>query len=169
MNRPLKNCPNDNILADYAAGGLPRDEINSLERHISGCKACLQKISIALKAEALHKEGGLTGPAPETIQKALKRLGLGNTKNTNAGFIKTKKRQFWFLAAMAAFVLSFVFPKYFLQCLVMTILLGLKWIMESENMRTLILVIDSWRRHQHNQDEEIIKRLTDRNTKGIPE
>lgn len=143
MNSKL--CPGDKILADYIAGNLPGQETAEIEGHASGCKDCLWKISNALKADTLYKEGKLPAvPSKNVIKKP--------RKNTNL----------WLIAAIIAFIASFVFKRYFLQCLVATILLGIKWIAESENMRTLILVLDSWRRHERRNDDEIKRRVSDR-------
>lgn len=147
-------CPDDQALADYVSASLAQNEKTALENHISGCKSCLEKLSLAMKADTLYKKGGLVPASQEAILKA-QRIARPRQK-TN--------KNLWLFGALLAFVLSFLFPRYFLQCLVVTILLGVKWIIESENMRTFILVIDSWRRHEHKHDEEIIQRLKDRNS-----
>ena len=154
----MDKCPNGNALADYIAGSAVNKK--GMEKHISGCKACLAKISTALKADTLYKEGKIRQAPQPAIERTKEML----SKQTKLPPIKHGKyRNLWLLATIIAFLTSFLFPRYFLQCLVATILLGIKWIMESENMRTLILVIDSWRRHEHNSDEEIARRLRDRN------
>ena len=145
-------CPDDEKLSNYVSGGLTKEEKITVENHISGCKTCLEKLSLAFKADTLYKEGRLAPPSQEAIVKAQR---IAKPKQ------KTKKN-LWLFSAIAAFALSFLFPRYFLQCLTATILLGIKWILESENMRTLILVIDSWRRHEHARDDEISQRLKDR-------
>jgi hypothetical protein len=131
-------CPADNVLTDYIGGGLSTDERHNLEKHAAGCKTCLWKISTALKAGGLHN-------------------------NKEARIQPVKKQNLWLLLTIIAFTSSFLFPRYFLQCLVATILLGIKWITDGENMRTLVLVIDSWRKHEHSRDEDISERLKERN------
>ncbi len=74
---------------------------------------------------------------------------------------KTKKNLF-FGGAVVFFGLSFFIPKYFMQFLVVTLVLGMRWAFESEGGRTLIMVIDSWRRHSHDDNDEISQRLKDR-------
>lgn len=149
-------CPDDAALEDYVSGGLSADETPGIERHISTCKTCLDKLSLAFTADRLYKEGRLPPASPTSVERA-KRIAA--TKKRRAGL----KRNVWFAAAAAAFLCSFLFPRYFLQCLTAAILLGIKWIAESENARTLILVLDSWRRHEHKDDEEISQKLKDRN------
>lgn len=155
----MDKCPDENALADYMAGGLSLSDSADIEKHISGCKICLAKISIALKAGALYKEGKLPA-VPQAVTERTKEMLAEQIKPQSAKH--AKNQNLWLLAALAAFIMSFVFPRYFLQCLVATILLGIKWIAESEKMRTLILVLDSWRRHEHTHDEEISQRLKDR-------
>ena len=134
------NCPSSgDALADYIAGGLSANERQTIEKHASECKDCLWKISTALKADALNN-------------------------NKEAKMRPVKKHNLWLLLTIIAFTSSFLFPRYFLQCLVATILVGIKWITDSENMRTLILVLDSWRKHEHSRDENISERLRDRNS-----
>lgn len=150
----MDQCPNGNMLADYIAGSLSNKK--DMEKHISGCKECLAKISAALKAGALYAEDKIP-QAPQSATERTKEIVSRQTKLPPAR--RGKYRNLWLLATIIAFITSFLFPRYFLQCLVATILLGVKWIMESENMRTLILVLDSWRRHEHNNDEKITRRL----------
>jgi len=132
------SCPAGETLADYIAGGLSATEKQAIEKHASECKACLWKISTALKASALHN-------------------------NKEATMRPVKRHNLWLLLTIIAFTSSFLFPRYFLQCLVATILLGIKWITDGENMRTFILVLDSWRKHEHGHDDDISKRLKERN------
>lgn len=153
-------CPTDNLLMDYISDSLSPDEMENAEKHISNCKNCLEKISLALKADALFKKDKLAPARQGVVCKA------EQIASKNSGFPanrRRKKRNLWFLAAIIAFSLSFIIPKYFLQCLTASILLGIKWIIESENMRTLILVLDSWRKRQNDHDEEILRRINKRN------
>jgi hypothetical protein len=46
----------------------------------------------------------------------------------------------WLGAAVGAFVLSFVFPKYFVQCLVVALICACKWIVEHRATKTQILI-----------------------------
>jgi|GEM_PF-625911 len=162
-------CPTDQMLADYISGGLSQQDKACVEKHASGCKACLDKISFALKAETLFEENKFPDVSEPTIEKTIKSLQLNKTPNQETNKLtqgpakRKNQKNIWLLATIGAFGLSFVFPRYFLQCLTATIILGIKWIAESENMRTLILVLDSWRKHQHNDDNEISERLTKRN------
>ena len=72
------------------------------------------------------------------------------------------KKNLFLAGAIIFFIISFLLPKYFMQCLVVTLVLGMRWAFESENGRTFIMVLDSWRRHSHDEDDKISKRLKDR-------
>lgn len=91
-------------------------------------------------------------PVPkELVNKTKTRLGIPK---------KRSKVGFWALVgAVTAFIFSFIFPKYFMQCLVVTLILGIRWALNSEGGRTLIMVLDSWRHHSQEKDEEISHRL----------
>ncbi|MBU1113050.1 MAG: hypothetical protein KKH93_04170 [Candidatus Omnitrophica bacterium] len=91
-------------------------------------------------------------PVPkELIDKTKTRLGIPKTKS--------KVGSYALIAAAIAFVFSFIFPKYFMQCLVVTLIFGIRWALNSEGGRTLIMVLDSWRHHSQEKDEEISHRL----------
>ena len=91
-------------------------------------------------------------PVPkELINKTKSRLGIAKAKS--------KVGYYALAGAVIAFILSFIFPKYFMQCLVVTLILGIRWALNSEGGRTLIMVQDSWRHHTQDKDEEISHRL----------
>ena len=91
-------------------------------------------------------------PVPkELISKTKSRLGIPKAR--------PKIGSCALVGAVIAFVFSFVFPKYFMQCLVITLILGIRWALSSEGGRTLIMVLDSWRHHSQEKDEEIHHRL----------
>ena len=64
----MDKCPNDNALADYIAGSASNKK--DIEKHISGCKACLAKISTALKVSALYKDGKIPQAPRLAIERA---------------------------------------------------------------------------------------------------
>ncbi|OIO78900.1 MAG: hypothetical protein COW11_05880 [Candidatus Omnitrophica bacterium CG12_big_fil_rev_8_21_14_0_65_43_15] len=153
----MDKCPNDNILADYIAGNPANKK--DIEKHLSDCKACLEKVSSALKIGTLYNENKLPAAEPAITEKTKEMLSKQIRPVSKHG----KNKNLWLAATIIAFITSFIFPRYFLQCLVATILLGIKWIAESENIRTMILVLDSWRKHENSRDDEIAHRLNKRN------
>lgn len=91
-------------------------------------------------------------PVPkELINKTKSRLGIPKGKPRVGSYALT--------GAVIAFIFSFIFSKYFMQCLVVTLILGIRWALSSEGGRTLIMVLDSWRHHSQEKDEEISHRL----------
>ncbi len=46
----------------------------------------------------------------------------------------------WLSAAIAAFAMSFVFPRYFFQYVALTVLFGVKWIVDQRATKTQILI-----------------------------
>ena len=61
----------------------------------------------------------------------------------------------WISAAAVSFALSFIFPRYFFQLVALTVLSGVKWIVDQRATRTQILIYkalledsESFHRHQ---------------------
>jgi hypothetical protein len=48
-----------------------------------------------------------------------------------------------------------------LQFLVGALILGIRWSFESESGKTLIMILNSWRKHSHDKDDEISNQLKD--------
>lgn len=155
-------CPDEATMANYICANMAADEKNAIENHMANCQTCLVRLKDAYKAQSLYKEGKLPC-VPESLLQKSKAIAKTKRRTSPKGI----RKNLWLIATCVAFVLSFVFPKYFMQCLVITVLFGIKWIVESENVRTLILVLDSWRRHSHEGDEEITRRLSDRHKSDI--
>lgn len=160
------NCPSEKGLLDYLEHKLPGYELESLEEHISGCGFCLSQISLAYEAQNLQKDKTLPR-VPKQLIKKIKNL-LGADKNTIAAMMvkrRKMKKNLFLAATIIFFVLSFMVHRYFMQFLFAALILGISWVFESENARTFIMVIDSWRKHSHNDDEEIEQRLKNRFSK----
>ena len=159
-NDKTVDCPDEVILVEYLDTGLDKEKYQYIEHHIAGCGFCLSQLSLASQSKLIYKQGGFE-PAPQTlINKTKSQLGIyeseSNTKNNKKKMIK---KQLFLLGAIIFFILSFIFPKYFFQFLVGTLILGIRWAFESESGRTLIMVFDSWRHHSHDKDEEISHRI----------
>ena len=72
------------------------------------------------------------------------------------------KKNLWLFGAIAAFLLSFFVPRYFVQFLVATILLGAKWIFESVNARILIMIYEAWQKGGEKEASKILNSFGDR-------
>jgi len=162
-NNRSMDCPNELILLEYLAGTLDEGRRQTIEQHIAGCGFCLSQLDIAIQSQSMNKQGDLEPVSQELINKTESLLGIGKDK-TGRAINKTKimKRRFFLIGAVAFFVLSFLIPKYFIQFLVATLILGIRWAFESEGGRTLVMVLDSWRRHSQDKDDEISHHLKNR-------
>lgn len=160
------NCPSEKVLLDYLEHRLPEDELDPLEEHVCGCGFCLSQINLAYEAENIQKHGKLLHVPPRLIKKITDFLGPDKKIIVSKMAKRRKMKKSLFLAgAIIFFALSFIIHRYFMQFLFAALILGIKWALESENARTLIMVLDSWRKHSHNDDEEIEQRLKDRFSK----
>ena len=90
-------------------------------------------------------------PAPEDAVNKAKRLMASPSFNCpHCGkpitpFKKPIKRQaflniLWLCLGVGAFLLSFVFPRYFFQYLVVALLFGIKWVIDQKSAKTQILI-----------------------------
>ncbi len=148
-------CPDEAALSAYLNGTLSEPETEVIEKHIAACHLCLENLRTAYLGDKLYKEMNLPDSTKELINKA-KGIAKLNSKN------KRLKKNLWLFATALAFTMSFIFPRYFVQFLVAALILGLKWVFESENARTLIMVLSSLRRHSKEKDEEISDRIKGR-------
>ena len=156
-------CLNETILLDYLKQRLSSQEREMIESHIASCGFCLSQINLMFEAQMVSKKRGLTPVPQELIDKAKALLKTDkNSGGTKMAARRKIKKNFFLSAAIVFFILSFLIPRYFMQFLVGTLILGLAWVFESENCRTLIMVLDSWRKHSHDTDEKISQHLKKR-------
>jgi hypothetical protein len=142
-------CPDEAGLASFLGGKLKESETRAIEEHIAGCPLCLESVRAGYLGERLHNKGDLPASNTEIIRKAKGIVKMDSGK-------KNIRTYLWLAATAAAFLLSFTVPKYFAQFLVLALILGLKWVSESESVRTLIVAMEAKRRHE-NKEEEISK------------
>lgn len=142
-------CPDEARLEAFLGGKLKEAEARSIEEHVAGCPLCLENVRAGYLGERLYNGKDLPGLNTEIIRKA---KGLANMDSKK----KRIQANLWLAVTVAAFLLSFTVPKYFAQFLVAALILGLKWVSESESIRTLIVAMDARRRHE-NKEEEISK------------
>ena len=128
-------------LNDYLSGVLSPEKKTEIENHLKDCNACLEKLVFAHQA---------VGEFNKTKQEGVKLMKSIWRKNL------------WLFGAIIAFILSFLVPRYFIQLLVATILMGAKWIFESINARILIMIYDAWKKGGEKEATKILKTLNDR-------
>jgi len=154
-------CLDAEALLDYLGHKLDSRERKDVEEHLSQCNFCLSQLNLSFEAKKSNIRN-IGGKVPAGLVNKAKAL-LKNDKNANhRGGARRMRKNLFLAGAIIFFIISFLLPKYFMQCLVVTLVLGIRWAFESENGRTLIMVLDSWRRHSHNEDDEISNRLKDR-------
>lgn len=159
----VAGCLTEQVLINYFQGKLGREDCQNVEKHLADCGFCRSQLDLIFQAGEAYRRGKGEKVPEELIKKA---KGLIETdKNDDNKRVMRKKRivkKLFLLGAIISFVASFFIPKYFFQCLVVTLILGMRWAFESEGGRTLIMVLDSWRRHSHVQDDEISNRIKDK-------
>ena len=132
----MKNrlCISDARLAQYLCGGLSLNERDDIEKHLSECDHCLQLLTEAYE---------LTN-----TPVFLKYLSL------LLNYLKIHK---YILLASICLGLSFIYPKYFFQCLLASALLGIKSIVNARTTKMLIMIQESLKKE--NKDiHNIIKK-----------
>jgi len=103
-------CPSEEKLSAFSDGLCQKQEENTIREHVMACKDCLAALSLA--------------------QEAKKKFNKPNTR---------AKKQLFLVLAIVSFGLSFVIPRYFLQFLVITLILGFKWAIDTSATRTIIM------------------------------
>ncbi len=135
----LSLCLNDAEINDYLAGEMVKKRRQEIEKHLLACGSCMEKMVFTYKTVSEFND-----------QK-------GETKMKPSW-----KNNLWLAGAVMAFTLSFFMPRYFIQAMVVTILLGMKWIFDSVNARILIMIYDAWQKGGNNEASKILKNLPGR-------
>lgn len=126
-----KTHPGDVELADFLAGTLPAGKRQGLVDHIASCDECLAKIVSA------HESVG----AKKRKAKFMKNINL------------------YLILAIISFALSFIFPRYFIQSLVATLLLGAKWIVDSKTTKMLVTIYEAWKTGGDKEASRIMEKI----------
>ena len=129
----VRSCPDESLLSAYLDGSLAGDERGAVENHIASCDECLAKVVAAYESVAAFRK---------------KRKGA-----------PMRKINWYAVGGVASFALSFVFPRYFLQFLVATILLGAKWIIDAKNTRMLVMIYEAWRKGGEKEASRILESM----------
>lgn len=157
------SCLSEQVLLDYFEHRLGPEDCQNIENHLSNCGFCLSQLNLIFEARDLHKCAKGEKVPLELIKKAQALLKTDKHPDHNQTIRKKRiTKNLFLLGAIVFFIASFFIPKYFFQCLVAALILGMRWAFESEGGRTLIMVLDSWRRHSHDDDDEISHRLKDK-------
>ncbi|MDD5421947.1 MAG: hypothetical protein WC592_02280 [Candidatus Omnitrophota bacterium] len=116
--------PTDVELAGFLGNSLAADDRKRVETHIYGCEECLARVVSAYESvNSFNKKG-------------LPKKRKGNIMN---------RINLYFVLAAISFALSFAVPRYFLQLLAATLLLGAKWIADSKTTKMLVMIHEAWK------------------------
>lgn len=129
--------PTESRLADYLGGGLTARERERLTDHIGSCADCLAKVVAA--HEAVASECGEGG------------------KHTEGKPESMKKPNFYLIGSIVAFTLSFLMPRHFIQLLVATLVLGMKWIVDSKSTKMLVMIYEAWKKGGEKEASKILE------------
>ena len=112
-------CPSETELIRY----LEDSSINqSLKEHVADCYYCIEQLDQAQRARSI------TDTPPK--KKGTKWL----------------KKNIWLIGAGVTFLISFAVPRYFLQFLILTLLMGIKWIFSGGSTKTVVMIYDALKR-----------------------
>ena len=137
----VAQCLSEADLNDYLSGKITKEKKAELENHLKDCNTCLEKLAFAY----------------ETVEE------FNKTKSKGVKSMKSSwKKNLWLVGAIIAFALSFFAPRYFVQLLVATILMGTKWIFDSVNARILIMIYEAWKKGGEREASKVFGTLNDR-------
>ena len=132
--------PGETELADFMSHLLPRDRYNIIEEHIASCDLCLEKVAAA--------------------HGAVSEFDAGSNKKGKAGSVGIfKKINLYLILACVTFALSFTMPRYFIQFLVATLLLGIKWIADAKSTKMLIMIYEAWKQGGEKEASRILETI----------
>ncbi|MCQ9206567.1 MAG: zf-HC2 domain-containing protein [Omnitrophica bacterium] len=134
-------CISEVELNDYLSGAISGKAKSEIETHLADCNTCLEKLVFAYEAVR----------------------DFNKTKKEGEKHMKPAwKRNGWLFGAILAFALSFLVHRYFVQLLVATILLGVKWIFDSVNARILIMIYNAWNKGGEHETNKILNTFKNR-------
>lgn len=122
--------PTDVMLADFLDDRLPRNGRRQVEAHIAECDECLCKVVTAYESAGRKRKG-----------KSMGRINL------------------YLVLALLSFALSFIVPRFFLQLLVATLLLGIKWVADSKSTKMLVMIYEAWKSGGEKEASRIFEAL----------
>ena len=138
-----KECLGELTLHHYLEKKSDPRERERVEKHLLLCYDCLQTIAEVSKAKTMFEKG------------KLKSWSLPKEKKLSP----RRKRRGWLVATFIAFACSFFFHRYFIQFSVATLLLGIKWIVETRTTKTLIAIQEAYKRGDRQTAADLLEKL----------
>ena len=127
----IRHHPADEELADFLENRLTQCDRERIMTHIASCDDCLKTVISAYESVKYRtkKEGG-------------------------AG-----KINYYLVFAILSFTLSFALPRYFIQLLAATLLLGAKWVVDSKSTKMLVMIHEAWKNNGERGASEALRRF----------
>ena len=144
MRQITNNHPTDIALADYLDNLLSLEDRRLVEAHAADCDECRNKMVSAYESARSFRK------SPPTNKRKAKPMGRINL---------------YIIFTIISFTLSFIIPRFFLQLLVATLLLGAKWITDSKTTKMLVMIHEAWKNGGEREASEVIRRF-DQNIKS---
>ena len=135
--RDITAHPHETELADYLAGSLAPREREKITDHIGSCADCLAKVVAAHEAVAAERARG--------------------GRRNDGKSASMQRPNFYLIGAIIAFTLSFIMPRYFIQLLVATLVLGIKWIVDAKSTKMLIMIYEAWKKGGEKETSKILE------------
>ena len=130
-------------LAGLLSGGLKKIDRERIEKHLSSCDECMNAMVAAYESVSSHNK-----KTPSKIRKG-------------SGMKKTRPN-IYLLLAIISFSLSFAAPRYFIQLLVATLLLGIKWIADAKSTKMLVMIYEAWKHGGEKEASRVLERMEQR-------
>jgi hypothetical protein len=134
----IKTHPTENDIADYLARSLTAAGIKEIEEHMAGCDECLAAMVSA------YESAGKPGNKNSFWRKLMEIV---------------KKLNIYLILAILSFALSFITPRHFIQLLVATLLLGIKWIVDAKSTKMLVMIYEAWKHGGEKGASQVLNRI----------
>ena len=112
--RRSDNCLSELELSKYLDGSLPLSARERVEKHLADCAYCLDILAVA----------------KDVLKDSSRKQDMG----------QRLAKQKWLILTVLSFLLSFFVKKYFMQFLVLSLILGIKWALSGEGSRNLVMI-----------------------------
>ena len=124
VDRKITAHPTESELASFLSGTLTGPAKDTVIGHLDSCPECMARIAAAHEAVSSCSGNG----AGETWWARIKKISP------------------YLIGAIVTFALSFILPRYFVQFLVATIILGMKWIVDAKATKMLVMIYEAWKK-----------------------
>ncbi|OIO39979.1 MAG: hypothetical protein AUJ75_00565 [Candidatus Omnitrophica bacterium CG1_02_49_10] len=140
-------CPSEFDLVDHINGHLSAESAKKIRGHIAGCLYCLEQIEEVKHHIHLHEDKDAHRPSQELVErvKKMEHSSGGTLKGEGHAGRSSSKQHLWLIAAITSFGISFIVHRYFIQFLVLSAILAVKWIALTSGTRSLLMVYEDWR------------------------